>query len=96
MAASDAAQKAIAWRGAQVDRMTAPNIVEIEVDSLAQLRDVLAVNPDIVLLDNFTVDELRQAVEMRNKADSRVELGSIWKCQNRYNRRNCSDRRGPY
>lgn len=74
MAASDAAQKAIAWRGAQVDRMTAPNIVEIEVDSLAQLRDVLAVNPDIVLLDNFTVDELRQAVEMRNKADSRVEL----------------------
>ncbi len=74
MAASDAAQKAIAWRGAQVERMTAPKIVEIEVDSIAQLRDVLPVDPDIVLLDNFTLDQLREAVAIRDVAKSQVEL----------------------
>lgn len=74
MAASDAAQKAIAWRGAQVERMTAPKIVEIEVDSIAQLRDVLPVAPDIVLLDNFSLDQLREAVAIRLAAKSQVEL----------------------
>lgn len=39
--------------------------VEVEVDSLAQLRDVLAESPDIVLLDNMSVDELREAVAIR-------------------------------
>jgi nicotinate-nucleotide pyrophosphorylase (carboxylating) len=74
LAASDAARKAIAWRGAQVERMTAPTIVEIEVDSIAQLRDVLPVDPDIVLLDNFSLDELREAVAIRGAAESQVEL----------------------
>ena len=43
-----------------------PMIIEVEVDTLDQLRDVIAATPDIVLLDNMTLDELRQAVEMRN------------------------------
>ncbi len=41
MPAGDAAAKALRWRGSQVERMTAPRIVEVEVDSLDQLRDVL-------------------------------------------------------
>lgn len=74
MSASDAADKALRWRGSQVERMTAPSIVEIEVDSLDQLRDVLPSSPDIVLLDNFTLEELRQAVEIRDKTNENVEL----------------------
>ena len=40
-------------------------VVEIEVDSLNQLADVLPSKPDIVLLDNMSVEELRQAVALR-------------------------------
>jgi nicotinate-nucleotide pyrophosphorylase (carboxylating) len=36
--------------------------IEVEVDTLAQLEEVLALSPDAVLLDNMSVDELRQAV----------------------------------
>lgn len=51
-----------------------PEMVEIEVDSLEQLRDALAAGPDIVLLDNFTVDELREAVSIRDASRPAVEL----------------------
>ncbi|ANT50090.1 carboxylating nicotinate-nucleotide diphosphorylase [Mesorhizobium amorphae] len=38
--------------------------IEVEVDTLAQLDDVLALAPDAVLLDNMSVDDLRKAVAM--------------------------------
>ncbi|TIT90665.1 MAG: carboxylating nicotinate-nucleotide diphosphorylase, partial [Mesorhizobium sp.] len=38
--------------------------IEVEVDTLAQLEEVLGFAPDAVLLDNMSVDELRQAVGM--------------------------------
>ncbi len=37
--------------------------VEIEVDSLSQLDEALGAGADLVLLDNFTIDQTRQAVE---------------------------------
>ena len=40
--------------------------VEVEVDSLDQLRQVLSVQPEIVLLDNMTNEQLRAAVARRN------------------------------
>jgi nicotinate-nucleotide pyrophosphorylase (carboxylating) len=40
--------------------------VEIEVDSLDQLDRALTCGPDIVLLDNMTPDQLREAVRRRN------------------------------
>lgn len=49
-------------------------LIEIEVDTLAQLEEVLPAMPDIVLLDNMTTDELRQAVARRNELAPRVEL----------------------
>ena len=52
----------------------APWIVEIEVDTLEQLDPVLAAGPDLVLLDNMTLDELRQAVAVRNARNPRIEL----------------------
>jgi len=38
--------------------------IEIEVDTLAQLEQVLAIGVDAVLLDNMTLEQLRQAVAM--------------------------------
>ena len=44
-------------------RSTFPGVpVEVEVDTLDQLRDVLDAGADLVLLDNFTTDEMRTAV----------------------------------
>ena len=74
MPAGAAAAKALRWRGSQVERMTAPRIVEVEVDSLDQLRNVLPEHPDIVLLDNFSLDHLREAVALRNASAAKVEL----------------------
>lgn len=49
-------------------------IVEIEVDSLEQLRAVLPTEPDIVLLDNMPLEELREAVTIRDAAGSCARL----------------------
>ncbi len=49
-------------------------VVEVEVDSLEQLREILPAKPDIVLLDNMTEDQLREAVLLRNQSASSVLL----------------------
>ena len=38
--------------------------IEVEVDTLAQLEQVLALGVDAVLLDNMTIEDLKQAVAM--------------------------------
>jgi nicotinate-nucleotide pyrophosphorylase (carboxylating) len=40
--------------------------IEIEVESLAQLEEVLPARPDIVLLDNMPLETMREAVRRRN------------------------------
>lgn len=49
-------------------------LVEVEVDSLEQLRQVLPAGPDIVLLDNMQPDTLREAVAIRNELAPGIEL----------------------
>jgi nicotinate-nucleotide pyrophosphorylase (carboxylating) len=49
-------------------------VIEVEVDTLDQLEAVLPTRPDIVLLDNMTLEELREAVERRNSVDRSIEL----------------------
>jgi nicotinate-nucleotide pyrophosphorylase (carboxylating) len=49
-------------------------VIEIEVDDLEQLRAVLPERPDIVLLDNMTLDQLREAVSMRDAEAADIEL----------------------
>ena len=49
-------------------------IVEIEVDTLEQLDEVLAVGPDLILLDNMGPATLREAVARRNAGSAAVEL----------------------
>jgi nicotinate-nucleotide pyrophosphorylase (carboxylating) len=45
--------------------------IEVEVDTLDQLHEALSERPDIVMLDNFTLDDLVEAVRI---ADRRVVL----------------------
>ena len=46
--------------------------VEVEVDSLEQLSEVLAAGADLVLLDNFTPEQMTEAVS-RNANQARLE-----------------------
>ena len=50
--------------------------IELEVDTLEQFEVALHLPVDIILLDNMTLDQLRYAVDRRNKAGlgGRVEL----------------------
>lgn len=49
-------------------------IVEVEVESLDQLKEALTAHPDVILLDNMNVDLLRQAVDIRNRTASQTRL----------------------
>jgi nicotinate-nucleotide pyrophosphorylase (carboxylating) len=40
--------------------------VEVEVDSLLQLREALAHDPDVIMLDNFGLEDMREAVTLVN------------------------------
>lgn len=56
-------------------RRTAPGLkVEVEVESLAELEQALAANPDIVMLDDFPHEDMRQAVAINGKRGSPVKL----------------------
>ncbi|WP_040494181.1 carboxylating nicotinate-nucleotide diphosphorylase [Ilumatobacter nonamiensis] len=48
--------------------------VEIEVDSLDGLREAIAAGADEVLIDNFTPDQMREAVTIRDETDPAVRL----------------------
>ena len=74
LAPSDAAKRALAWRDGEHESGSPPPIVEIEVDSLEQLRDVLPVGPDIVLIDNFSLEEIHHAVQLRDELNPVVQL----------------------
>jgi nicotinate-nucleotide pyrophosphorylase (carboxylating) len=49
-------------------------LVEIEVESLDQLERALTANPDRILLDNMTLDQLRDAVRCRNQRAPGIRL----------------------
>ena len=48
--------------------------VEIEVESLGELKEVLKLKPDIIMLDNFSVKNLKKAVSLRNKYYPKIKL----------------------
>ncbi len=48
--------------------------IEVEVDSLDQLRDVLRARPDIVLLDNMPPDLMTRAIAIRDQSAPGVQL----------------------
>lgn len=55
-------------------RAAAPHLpCEVEVDSLDQFDEVLALDPELVLLDNFSVAETAEAVRRRGNLSTRLE-----------------------
>jgi nicotinate-nucleotide pyrophosphorylase (carboxylating) len=69
--ASDPIAAAVAAARASTPPRT---IIEIEVDSLAQLESALACSPDIVLVDNFGPEEVSLAVTRRDAVAPKVQL----------------------
>ena len=49
-------------------------LIEIEVDTLDHFEDVLAAEPDIILLDNMSTKLMRKAVQLRKRHKSATEL----------------------
>lgn len=49
-------------------------VVQVEVDTAEQLQLALAAEPDMVLLDNMTTDQLRSAVDMRDRHSPKTLL----------------------
>ncbi len=64
------AERALAWRKQQQSLVP----LEIEVDTLEQLDQVLPCRPDIVLLDNMTPAQVREAVRRRDAGGRGVLL----------------------
>lgn len=72
--AASGAGHSIAAAIERIRRQQPTIVIEVEVDTLDQLRDALAGRPHIVLLDNMSCERLRQAVEIRNQSAPVVEL----------------------
>jgi nicotinate-nucleotide pyrophosphorylase (carboxylating) len=64
----------VARQFAQGQSNDAQMVIEVEVDTLDQLEQVLPARPDIVLLDNMSASQLREAVARRNAFDRAIEL----------------------
>ena len=59
----------------QQARETAPNVtVETEVENLAELREALSAGADIVMLDNFSLADTREAVALARQVSNAVKL----------------------
>ena len=70
-----AARKALNWRG----QKAFPKI-EVEVQTLDEFREALALHPNRIMLDNMSIDDLRHCVALRRSSSVTVELeasGSI-------------------
>jgi nicotinate-nucleotide pyrophosphorylase (carboxylating) len=48
--------------------------IQVEVETLDELRDALSADPDIILLDNFDVSQLIEAVGIRDRLKPAVKL----------------------
>jgi len=60
------------------DRSSKP--IEVEVETLAEFRKVIKYKPDIIMLDNFSIANLKRAVNLRKRKFPKVRLeasGSI-------------------
>jgi nicotinate-nucleotide pyrophosphorylase (carboxylating) len=51
-----------------------PLTVEVETESLEQVKEALKYQADIIMLDNMSVDMMREAVQLIRQQDSRVKI----------------------
>ncbi len=73
---SSAIEMARQWVADNQDRLPygKQTVVQIEVDTLDQLKIALPANPDIVLLDNMNAKQLAEAVEFRDQNNPDIQL----------------------
>ena len=70
-----AAAGSIAGAVSEARRLASKVLLEVEVENLEQLREALAAGVDRILLDNFSLDQMRNAVNItRQHANARTEL----------------------
>jgi len=70
-----AAAGSIAGAVSEARRIAAKVLLEVEVENLAQLREALDARVDRILLDNFSLDAMREAVQTtRQHTNAHVEL----------------------
>lgn len=70
-----AAAGSIAGAVREARRVAAKVLLEVEVENLVQLREALDAKVDRILLDNFSLDAMREAVQTtRQHANSHIEL----------------------
>lgn len=56
-------------------RLSEPKVgVEVEVESLQELAEALAAGPDIIMLDEFSLTDMRSAVALKNARRAHVKL----------------------
>lgn len=68
------AAKGIAAALREARRQGAGVLIEVEVETLQQVREALTAGADRLLLDNFTVSQLREAVHLRDQLAPAVSL----------------------
>ena len=49
-------------------------VLEVEVANLKELKEVLSIKPDMIMLDNMNIANMRRAVQLRNKMSSKSLL----------------------
>ena len=70
-----AAAGSIAGAVSEARRVAPQVLLEVEVENLAQLREALDARVDRILLDNFSLEQMRDAVKItRQHANARTEL----------------------
>ena len=52
-------------------------LIEIEVENMSQLREALDAGADSIMLDNFSLDQIRRAVQMNNGRASLEISGGV-------------------
>ena len=72
-----AAAGSIANAVGEARRLNPKVLLEVEVENLTQLREALAARVDRVLLDNFPLDRLREAVQVTNRGTELEASGNI-------------------
>lgn len=73
-AAVQRARESVSQLSASSSDATTHVVLEVEVDSLEQLQDALTAKPDVVLLDNMSSDQHREAVRIRDKQAPATQL----------------------
>jgi nicotinate-nucleotide pyrophosphorylase (carboxylating) len=69
-----AAAGSIAAAVSRAREVAGPVLVEVEVETLDELRQALATDVDRIMLDNFDLAQMREAVALVRSSGSRVEL----------------------